>query len=146
VSSARETLRRRILVAYDGSAAAHAALLRVPALARPGDDVRVVNVMAEPGVGGRLDPPAGRARQAALLEDARRVLAWRGVAARGVRAVGGAATEILGAADRIGADLIVVGRRRGRRPRALGSVSGRLVRGARCDILVVHEDEPADEG
>jgi nucleotide-binding universal stress UspA family protein len=37
------------------------------------------------------------------------------------------------------ADVIVVGRRRGRLHHVLGSVSSRIVRRARCSVLVVHD-------
>lgn len=56
-------------------------------------------------------------------------------------AIGDPATEILGAARRIGADLIVLGRRRtgGLRRAVLGSVVHQVLRDARCPVLVVPE-------
>ena len=129
-----------MLLAYDGSAEARGALERVAQVAGPGDHVGVVNVMPEPGVSSRLAPYVEeRELQARLLDEAERFLAGRGIAARRIAPVGGAATEILAAAERMGADLIVLGRRHTRMPHPLGSVSGRVVRCARCDVLVVHD-------
>ncbi|MGZ4401003.1 MAG: universal stress protein, partial [Gaiellaceae bacterium] len=51
---------------------------------------------------------------------------------------GDAASEILAAAREVGADLIVVGRHHGKAAHLLGSTSSRIVRAARCDVLVVH--------
>jgi nucleotide-binding universal stress UspA family protein len=131
---------RRLLVAYDGSSAARWALLRAAEVARRGDLVGVVNVMPEPGVSSRLAPPVEeRDHQARLLDEAERCLARRGIAAQRLAPVGSAATEIVAAAERMGADMIVVARRSRRIPRVLGSVSGRVVRRARCDVLVVRD-------
>ena len=98
--------------------------------------------MPEPGVSSRIGPPAReRARQAGLLDEADRYLAARGVDALLIAPVGGAAGEIVAAARGMDADLIVLGRHGGGTPRVLGSMSGRVVRHAPCDVLVVH-DEP----
>jgi nucleotide-binding universal stress UspA family protein len=133
---------KQVLLAYDGSDPARRALAHAADLADPGDVVSVVNVMAEPGVGARIEPPSEeRNRQWRCLEEARTFLAARGIDARTLAPVGQTAAEILAAADRIGADVIVVARRRGRLSHALGSVSGRLVRSAECDVLVVHEGQ-----
>jgi nucleotide-binding universal stress UspA family protein len=95
---------RGLLVAYDGSSAARRALIRTAEVAGHRDLVSVVNVMPEPGVSCRLAPYVEENdRQARLLDEAERCLARRGIAARRVAAVGGAATEILAAADRMGA-------------------------------------------
>ena len=137
---------RQLLVAYDGSPPSRRALVHAADLAQPGDAVTVVNVMPEPGTGSRIEPPAReRNRQRDLLDEARRVLAGRGIEARTAEPVGDAATEILVAAERIGADVIVVARRRGRIHTLLGSVCDDVVRSAACDVLVVHEG-PAAEG
>ncbi len=55
---------------------------------------------------------------------------------------GSPATEILAAAERIGADLIIMGRYGIGRvvPALLGSVVGSVVHGASCPVLVVSED------
>lgn len=128
-----------MLVAYDGSAPAQRALAHAAEFARPGDTVTVVNVMSEPGVGARIEPPSKeRSRQSRLLDEARRFMAERGIEAQTSAPVGDAASEILAAAERVGADVIVVARHRGRVPQLHGSISGRIVRAARCDVLVVH--------
>ena len=101
-----------------------------------------MNVMPEPGVSSRIGPHAQeRARQAGLLDEADRYLAAHGVDALLIAPVGGAAGEIVAAARGMDADLIVLGRHGGRTPRVLGSTSGRVMRHAPCDVLVVH-DEP----
>jgi nucleotide-binding universal stress UspA family protein len=135
-----------MLVAYDGSAAAQRALAHAAELARPGDSVTVVNVMPEPGVGARIEPPIGeRSRQWHLLDEAQRFMAERDIEAHTLAPVGDAATEILAAAEQLEAGVIVVARSRGRGPRAHGSISGHIVRAASCDVLVVHaaDAEPA---
>jgi nucleotide-binding universal stress UspA family protein len=128
-----------VLVAFDGSTPARRALARAAELALPGDTVTVVNVMPEPGVGAQIEAPiTARNRQWQLLDEAERFLARRGIEARTVAPVGDAATEVLVAAQRIGADVIVVARDRGRVPH-LHSISDRIVRNANCDVLVVHD-------
>ena len=130
---------RRLLVPYDGSVSARAALERAAEIARRGDEVGVVNVMPEPGVSSRVAPfDDERARQEALLDEAARMLARRGVAARRIAAVGGEAAETLAVAESWHADLIVVGAERGRFSSGVHSAGGRIARRARCDVLVVH--------
>ncbi len=130
---------RRLLVAYDGTAATRLAIERVAEVARPGDEVSVVNVMPEPGVSSRIGPfTRERSRQRAILEDAARMLARRGIVVHPVAAVGSPATAILDVAERIGADLIVVAAEPGRRAHGLGSPGDRIARRAGCDVLVVH--------
>lgn len=131
---------KRILIAFDGSGPSRRALAHAADLTQPGDTVTVANVMPVPGVGARIEPPVEeRNRQRHLLDEARRFLAERGIEAGTEAPVGNAATEILAAADRLGADVIVIARHRGRMPHVLGSVSSRIVRAAECDVLVVHE-------
>ena len=128
-----------MLVAYDGSAPAQRALAHAAELARPEDSVTVVNVMPEPGIGARIEPPTReRSRQQRLLDEAQRLMAERDIEAHTLAPVGDAATEILAAAEQLQADVIVVARHRGRAPDAHGSVSYRIVRAASCDVLVVH--------
>ena len=62
---------RNVLVAYDGSSAARWALEQAADLGRPGDRVTVVNVMHEPGVSTRIEPPSARLRQEEILDDPR---------------------------------------------------------------------------
>jgi nucleotide-binding universal stress UspA family protein len=47
---------KRLLVAYDGSAAARQALAHATELAGPDDSVSV-NVTPEPGISARIEPP-----------------------------------------------------------------------------------------
>jgi nucleotide-binding universal stress UspA family protein len=130
---------KQVLLAYDGSAPAQRALVHAANLARPGDVVNVVNVMPEPGVSARMEPPIEeRNRQWHFLDEAERYLAGRDLEVRKFGPVGDAAVEILAAAEQIGADVIVVARRHGRRAHLLGSISSRLVHSAKCDVLVVH--------
>jgi nucleotide-binding universal stress UspA family protein len=129
-----------VLVAYDGSDAARRALAHAADLARDGDHVTVVDVMPEPGVSAAIAPPSERIRQERMLEDAPRFLGGRGIQVETVAPIVHAANEILAAADRIGADIIVVADG-GNARRLLGSTSSHIVRSARCDVLVVHEDE-----
>jgi len=132
--------RRRLLVPFDGTAATRAALERAAQLARGGDEVNVLNVMPEPGVSSRIGPhEREHRRQDALLEEARRVLADHGVEGRCIASVGGAAAQTLAVAERLGADVIVVGAQPGGLLRGCGSLSDRLARRARCEVLVVRD-------
>jgi nucleotide-binding universal stress UspA family protein len=137
---------KHLVLAYDGASPARHALERAAELARPGDLVSVVNVMPDPGVSARVKPPSEqRNRQWRMLDEAQQLLAGRGIESRRVAAVGNVAREILGAAERAEADVIVVARHRGRVLHARRSVSWRIIRGASCDVLVVH-DAPAEGG
>jgi nucleotide-binding universal stress UspA family protein len=71
----------------------------------------------------------------------KRLLANSAVRAQRVASVGDAATEILAAAGRLGEDVIVAGRRRGRAAHRHGFLSSRLACAATCDVLVVHETD-----
>jgi nucleotide-binding universal stress UspA family protein len=78
-----------------------------------------------------------------MLDDARGYLADRGIEARTLAKIGdNAAHEILTAADDIGADVLVVARRRRPKAAVLGSTSSRIVHSAKCDVLVVHDGSP----
>jgi len=126
-------------VAYDGSAAAKRALVHAAELARPRDEVTVVTVMREPGVGAQIGPPPeARNRQWQVLEEAQEFLATRGIKAGTADPVGDAATEIVACAGKVGADVIVVARSRRKGPHVHGSISARVIRAADCDVLVVH--------
>ena len=58
-----------------------------------GDAVNVVNVMPEPGVGARIEPPTDeRNRQWRWLDEAQRLLVDCGIQARTMALVGDAAT------------------------------------------------------
>ena len=117
----------RTLLAYDGTPSALRALHRAVAMHREGDDVAVIFV-TEPGEHGH-----------GQLEEARRLLAERGIDATPIAVAGSPARAICVTAERDGYDTIVVGRRNVRDARRLllGSVAARVVSGATCDVVVV---------
>jgi nucleotide-binding universal stress UspA family protein len=116
---------RRIIVGFDGSAAAVRALDAAADLVGYGSTLAVVTVQTR-AVGG----PAA--------SDAREQLLRRHVEARYHEPTGDPAEQLVTKARELGADLIVVGRRSQNPLRALlGSVSARVVRRAPCDVLVV---------
>jgi nucleotide-binding universal stress UspA family protein len=126
-------------VAYDGSAPAHRALAHAGEFARAGDRVVVVNVMHEPAVGARIEPPAAqRNAQWRVLDEARRFMAAQGITVETAAPVGDVAAEILTIAAEREADVIVVARHHRKVPHVGGSISARIVHGARCDVLVVY--------
>lgn len=99
-------------------------------------------------VAGTPEPPA---LGVGVVEDANvwmRELVAKGLDStrtRGEVAYGDPAREILAAAERLSASVIVLGRHRasGVRRQLLGSVADRVVRGASCSVLVV--TEPASD-
>jgi len=132
----------RVIVAYDGSDAARRALEHAAALVGQGGTLSVVNVVDVQSVGSRLQTVSDRQRatQERLLDDAEHLLRARGVEAQSIRAAGQPATEILSAAASVGADVLVIG---GHGPRWVPhvmrrSLTGKLVRKATTDVLVVH--------
>jgi nucleotide-binding universal stress UspA family protein len=126
-----------LIVGYDGSPEARRALDHGAALAGPGGQVTVVNVVPVQAVGARLEPvgETQRARQRAQLEEARAILDRRGVRARTVAAVGDPFSEISALGRDRGQAVVIVGRRRHLLPGR--SLTARLVRSAPCDVLVV---------
>lgn len=114
---------RQILVGFDGSEASQRALDTAADLVGYGSSLAVVYVRRE---GSPTTP----------IELAREQLLQRQLTARYLEPCGQPGREIVAAADAIGADLIVVGRRNVLK-RVLGSVSASVVRGAPCDVLVV---------
>jgi nucleotide-binding universal stress UspA family protein len=127
------------VVGYDGSDASRRALGRAAELADEG--ATVVAVHAAASVYGDAAPgpadPDEEARAEVLLQEARQLLGDRGVEAEVRTPVGPAAEALVAAAKEIGAELIVVGRRRSPAAHLLGSVSSKVVREAACDVLVV---------
>jgi nucleotide-binding universal stress UspA family protein len=134
-------MHRSILVAFDGSDGARAALERAAELARAsGAALTVVEVVSAghlPFTGAEAARRAGQERAAlraavAGLPDELGADPW---------VISGApAAGVLTVAEEIGADLIVTGTRaRGGLARALlGSVSAEIAGGAGCDVLVVN--------
>jgi nucleotide-binding universal stress UspA family protein len=135
---------RRILAAYDGSEAAERAFAQAVELARlSGAELLVVAVARPPGVPADVEAEAAiqhseehlRKRFDRLESDAAAV----GVRPRLDLLVGRPAEHIVDAAERSGADLIVVGHRSRRliERLMLGSVAQRVVDRAGCPVLVV---------
>ncbi len=135
----------RVLYATDGSEASDRALSYAVAVAADGAELHVLHVV-EKIVGGRsagLDVNAGESRTEADIRERLRLAA--GDLAQPPKLevesspAGSVATRIAEAADRCGADLIVVGTRgRGSLAGALlGSVTQRLLHVAHCPVLVV---------
>lgn len=125
-----------VLVAYDGSPEAKRALAEAARLARQGRRLAVVHVIPAQSVGSRLVtvPDGEEETQRRLLAEAARLLAREGVEAERVATAGDPLSEILAAADRLGARLVVVG---GHRHQFRHGIGDRLVRRAGCDVLVV---------
>jgi nucleotide-binding universal stress UspA family protein len=115
---------RQILVGFDGSETSQRALDAAADLVGYGSSLAVVHVR-------RAGSPEGDA-----VDRARERLIQRHVPARYLEACGHPAKEIVAAAEAVGADLVVVGRRNAFK-RVLGSVSAAVVRRAHCDVLVV---------
>lgn len=130
----------RYLVAYDGSAPAREAVVRVAALYGEGDVVGVISVSHGPAGGTQLNnPEQDAALHRAESDDLAAVLAGHGMEAATITASGHPASAICAAATEGGFDVIVVGSRNVHGPRrlVLGSVSSGVVNHADCDVLVV---------
>jgi nucleotide-binding universal stress UspA family protein len=133
-----------IVVAYDASDSARAALERAGDLAQAFGAkliaLSVAPIMLGAGTGGTdpTDPPERRAEQ---LEEAHSRLKARGVQAETVVAVGLPDESIIELAKERDADVIVIGSRQvGLVARLFGqSVSEGVVRNAPCDVYVVHQ-------
>ena len=136
---------RNVVVAYDGSDGAKAALARAAEIAdRDGSSLTLVEAVTgkvpSPAPGGPpLPKPEKRAMARKDLNDAIEHVDPDLLASGWV--IGGPAGKgVVTVADDIGADLIVTGSRgRGAIASAvLGSVSTEILHGAGCDVLVVH--------
>jgi nucleotide-binding universal stress UspA family protein len=131
----------KIVVGYDGSAAAKCALERAAALASDPSHVVVIAV-AVPYPRSGITIPANRdpeefRRRADDLDEARRFLSSRGILAETLQARGNPAEVLVDASK--DTDLVIVGSARLTRLQrlVLGSVSSRVVRDAAGDVLVV---------
>jgi nucleotide-binding universal stress UspA family protein len=122
-----------IVVGYDGTAQAERALEYAAALAAVFDAKLVVTTVVPPAGGVSSRPGAGE------LDRARAILAGRPLDVEYQSAIGDAADAIVEVAALRDADLIVLGTRSpGAVERLLGhSVSHRVLRDARCNLLVV---------
>ena len=131
----------KIVVGYDGSAAAKRALERAAALASDPSRVVVIAV-AVPYPRSGVTIPANRdpeefRRRADDLDVARTFLSSRGIIAETLQARGNPAEVLVDASK--DADLVIVGSAGLNRLQrlVLGSVSSQVVRDAACDVLVV---------
>ena len=136
---------KTIVLGYDKTEASERALERTAELAAAfGSSVIVTSASETLGgavhAGGGADPTDPPEGHEALLDEATKKLAARGVQAESVLALGSAGDAIVELAEERHADLIVVGTREpGFFERLLGhSVSGSVQRHAHCDVLIVH--------
>lgn len=139
----RAARKRTILLGYDGTPASERALERVAELAQGTAQVTVISVAASmyhtyPSYG--ITALTEEDEHKRLLSRAKRRLARRGIKPTTLQPVGDPGREILEAAQRSGADLIVVG---GHDKGLLGrllwleATDTEVVRKAPCDVLVV---------
>ena len=140
---------KRILLAYDGSDAGQKALLDCRELAEwSRSALSLVAVMPsamsfvglEGGVYDIELEEREKKKYDAVLQDGLRRLSEAGFAASGEVVMGEAVDEITRCAERVGADLIVVGHKHLDSWAARwwrGSISGALIEHAPCSVLVV---------
>ncbi len=129
-----------MLVAYDGSPAGRRALVHAADIVGRSGTVTVVNVVPAQAVGSRLadrHATSSGDSSATCSEEAQSVLASHGVHSDVVAACGNPYSEILEAAERIGAQILVVGRGRRWRHVLSRSLAIRLACRAPRDVLVV---------
>jgi nucleotide-binding universal stress UspA family protein len=140
---------QRILLAYDGSETGQKALLGCQEIAQWSHaELHLVAVMPSPAVyiavdGGFYDSgrdEEDKQRYKAILEDGLRRLQEAGHTAKSEMLVGDAVQEITDYAQKISADLIVVGHKHLKGWAARwwrGSTSASLIEHAHCNVLVV---------
>jgi nucleotide-binding universal stress UspA family protein len=135
---------RKILVAYDGSDGARAALRSAVALAgASGGSVHLVQStghLEQADEGVIEDDPSAESSARQVLEEAAGQLEEVPAVTRVIR--GDPVAAIIGAAEDIHADLIITGSRgRAIMPDAvLGRVTSAVVSNSPCDVLVVHPE------
>ena len=138
-------MHEKILIAFDGSKQAERAFAEALAIAsRFQSELIVLSVVQLPEPATRVEVDAALDDTTAHFEHGFEALrgsaAASGVRLRTVTEIGHPAEKILSRAEAEGVDLIICGRRGGSvfDRWLLGSVSARLVRYARCSVLVVH--------
>lgn len=136
---------KTILVGYDGTEPSKKALARAAEIAKAlGAAVHVTSVtpvlVGGPRSMGPYDPADPPAEHTKQLEEAKALLGEEGITATLDAAHGDPADAILDVADRVDADMIVLGsHERSLVEHALGmSVSGAVSRKAHRDVLIVH--------
>jgi nucleotide-binding universal stress UspA family protein len=133
----------RILLAVDEGEDADAAILAVAALARAfASEVTVLHIRERRVTSAGIIEKESIPESFAFGEAVAARLAERGVTASALIAAAHprhVAEQILGHADRMGADLIVIGGRRPHsiRERLFGDVSGTLSQAAHCPVLLL---------
>lgn len=133
----------KLLVGYDGSESAKAALDRAAAMTLYGDTLGVISVAplvaGGPRSGGPFVAGDGPAEHRAELAEAVEFLTGRGIEPLTIAAIGDPGSAICEAAERDGYTMIVVGSRNlnGVKRALLGSVSDRVAHHAPCDVLIV---------
>jgi nucleotide-binding universal stress UspA family protein len=136
---------KKILVGYDDTEESKRALIRAAEIAKALDSkIHVTSVtpllVGAPRSMGPYDPTEPPAEHAQELEHAKALLGEQGITPELEPAHGDPAEMIVEVADKIGADLIVLGtHERSLIERALGlSVSGAVARKSHHDVLIVH--------
>jgi nucleotide-binding universal stress UspA family protein len=134
---------KTIVVGYDETEPARRALDRAAELTAALGSQLIVTSVAPVLVGSRemgaVDPTDPPEQHQAELETAKAFLGGRGIEGKYEMTVGDPATAIVELADRVEADLIIVGTRQ---PSLISSllglsVSGAVKRKAHCDVLTV---------
>ena len=139
---------RQILLAYDGSDGAKAALDRVAAVATSESTVTVITVIPFESVGASTDPikPELRDWQFNALTEATALLAQRGIRAFIEAAAGNPTLVIEEVARTLDADLVVLGRGHNRwwsPTLKRRSIRRALLRALACDAFVVNAPDDA---
>ncbi len=115
-----------IVVGFDGSDVSQRALEAAADLAGYGSTLTVVSVRN-----------GGSGHSEGAVAHARERLQQRGILARYLEPVGDAAEQLLDAAHRLDADVIVLGRRTSTVSPHPDSMSEQVARRAHCDVLLV---------
>lgn len=136
---------KSILLAHDGSRSSDKAMKKAFEIAQKfGSSISVISVAPELYLMELLEPDRKRIREM-LTEEAEKIMKQIATKAKGIKPIktiikqGNPADEIIKAARKIKADIIITGShgRSGAKKLFLGSVSSRIVDHAPCTVLVV---------